>query len=232
MLFCTKIRRMAIGGKEFENLKADLKSKNVQLIAVSKTRSIEEIERFYHLGQRHFAENRVQELSRKAPELPDDIKWHLIGQLQTNKVKQALGHSHLIHSLDRLKLWKELNTQATINGEKIQALIQLKIGEEESKSGFEWNELIEHLKEGRHQDMPMVQICGVMGMASFTSDENQINQEFYSLNQKFRKLKEDFYSQESSFKEISMGMSSDYASAIENGSTMVRLGSILFGPRG
>lgn len=204
---------------------------DVTLVAVSKTKPIEEIQPIYDQGQRHFGENKVQELVDKYEQMPKDIQWHLIGHLQTNKVKYIAPFVHLIHAVDSLKLLTEINKQAQKNGRVIDCLLQFHIADEESKFGLSFDEVKELLESREFVEMENVSIVGVMGMATFTEDENQIRHEFQSLEGYFQILKSHYFKFNEHFKEISMGMSGDYQLAIENGSTMVRIGSAIFGER-
>ncbi|MEY5001723.1 MAG: hypothetical protein RLZZ211_1759 [Bacteroidota bacterium] len=204
---------------------------HVTLIAVSKTKPLIDLQAAYAAGQRHFGENKVQEMVEKAAQLPPDIHWHLIGHLQTNKVKYMAGFVHLIHGVDSLKLLQEINKQAQKVGRIQDVLLQFYIAQEETKFGLDYTEAQEILESSAFKDLQNIRICGVMGMASFTSDQLQIAAEFQHLKSVFEKLKTNYFEQASSFKEISMGMSGDYLIAIENGSTMVRVGSKIFGGR-
>jgi len=201
------------------------------LVAVSKTKPIARIQEMYDKGQRIFGENRVQELVEKAAVLPKDIEWHQIGHLQTNKVKYIAPFVSLIHAVDSLKLLKEINKQAAKNERVIDCLLQFHIADEASKFGFEEAESMELLNNSAFKNLKNIRIVGVMGMATFTSDETQVKLEFQHLKALFEKLKKTFFSTQDSFKEISMGMSGDYQLAIAEGSTMVRIGSLLFGAR-
>jgi pyridoxal phosphate enzyme (YggS family) len=202
-----------------------------QLIAVSKTHPPEAIQAFYDQGHRAFGENKPQELAEKAEHLPDDIQWHMIGHLQTNKVKYIAPFVHMIHSLDRIKLLKEIEKRAAQAERVIPCLLQLKIAEEDSKFGLSFPDARELLMSTTYQEAKHIKICGVMGMATFTDDQNQVRKEFQRLKQYFDTLKEAFFAQDEDFSEISMGMSGDYPLALEEGSTMVRIGSLLFGSR-
>jgi pyridoxal phosphate enzyme (YggS family) len=204
---------------------------HVTLIAVSKTKPLIDLQAAYAAGQRHFGENKVQEMVEKAAQLPTDIHWHLIGHLQTNKVKYMAGFVHLIHGVDSLKLLQEINKQAQKVGRIQDVLLQFYIAQEETKFGLDYTEAQEILESSAFKDLQNIRICGVMGMASFTTDQLQIAAEFQHLKSVFEKLKTNYFEQASSFKEISMGMSGDYLIAIENGSTMVRVGSKIFGGR-
>lgn len=201
--------------------------RNVDLIVVSKMRTIDEILHIYHQGQRRFAENRVQNLMERKEALPKDIEWHLIGSLQSNKVKYIAPFISQIHSLDDPDLWKEIDKQAKKNNRIIPCLLQIKVAQEETKSGFEWNELVHLLKAGEWKKYSSVAISGVMGMASLTDDLLQIRSEFMQLKKYFDVLHQDFFTY-NSFNTLSMGMSGDYEIAIDCGATMVRVGSAVF----
>lgn len=211
-------------------IKASLPTK-VTLVAVSKTQPNDALMDAYHAGQRIFGENRVQELASKAEALPADIEWHMIGHLQTNKVKYIAPFVSLIHSVDSSKLLKEINKEAARNGRIIPVLLQFHIAEEESKFGLNWEEAEALLTSDEFRGMRNVRAVGVMGMATFTENKNQVRKEFGSLKNIFERLKANHFAEEPSFKEISMGMSGDYTIAIQEGSTMVRLGSSIFGSR-
>jgi hypothetical protein len=204
----------------------------VTLIAVSKTKPASLIQEAYNAGQRHFGENKVQEMVEKAAVLPKDIHWHLIGHLQSNKVKYIAPFVHLIHSVDSLKLLAEINKQGKKNDRVIDCLLQFHIAQEETKFGLDINEAEEILQSTEFKSMQHIRICGVMGMASFTEDDLQIKNEFSVLNNIFNQLKNDFFRDDELFCERSMGMSSDYVIAQKEGSTMVRIGSTIFGGRG
>ena len=216
-----------------DNLAEILKSipKHVTLVAVSKTKPIENIQNLYDVGQRIFGENRVQELEEKHQALPKDIQWHLIGHLQRNKVKYIAPFVALIHSIDSERLLDEVNIQAKKNNRKIKVLLQFHIAQEETKFGFDIEEINELFTSRSPKTFDSIEFCGVMGMASFSDDENQVRKEFKNLKLIFNQLKSTYFSNLSSFSEISMGMSGDYKLAIEEGSTMVRVGSSLFGSR-
>ncbi len=203
----------------------------VTLVAVSKTQPNDALMDAYHAGQRIFGENRVQELASKAEALPADIEWHMIGHLQTNKVKYIAPFVCLIHSVDSSKLLKEINKEAARNGRIIPVLLQFHIAEEESKFGLNWEEAEALLTSDDFRGMRNIRVVGVMGMATFTENKNQVRKEFGSLKNIFERLKANHFAEEPSFKEISMGMSGDYTIAIQEGSTMVRLGSSIFGSR-
>jgi PLP dependent protein len=211
----------------YQEVKSYCSAQGVTLLVVSKMRSNEEILRIYNQGQKLFAENRVQDIVEKASALPGDIEWHLIGSLQTNKVKYIASFIHLIHSLDDIKLWKEINRQAIKLQRTIPCLLQIKIASEESKNGFHWNELISLLENKTWQEFTSVPILGVMGMATMTQDQTIVQNEFKQLKKYFIELNEKYFPS-STFSIISMGMSGDYKIAIEEGSTMVRIGSLIF----
>lgn len=204
---------------------------NVTLIAVSKTKPIEDILTAYNSGQRHFGENKVQELVEKAAQLPNDIHWHLIGHLQRNKVKYMASFVHLIHGVESLNLLIEIDKQAQKVNRIQDVLLQFHIGEEDTKFGMTLEDATEILNSEIAKNLKNIRVCGVMGMASFTSSQRQINQEFSHLSLIFEQLKKEFFLNREYFKEISMGMSGDYQLAIEQGSTMVRIGSKIFGGR-
>lgn len=204
---------------------------SVNLIAVSKTKPNADIQVAYDAGQRVFGENKVQELVDKYETLPKDIEWHLIGHLQTNKVKYVAAFVHLIHAVDSLKLLQEINKQAKKNDRIINCLLQFFIASEETKFGFSFEEAQEMLASPEFFELKNIQIVGVMGMASFVDDNAQVEKEFNELHNYFQLLKSSVFKFNENFKEISMGMSGDYKIAVDQGSTMVRLGSTIFGSR-
>lgn len=201
------------------------------LIAVSKTHPTDRILRLYTQGQRHFGENKVQEMLEKQEALPADIQWHLIGHLQTNKVKLIAPFVAMIHSVDSLRLLTEINKQAEKNNRTIDCLLQFHIAREESKFGLSEDEAVALLESETFKSMNNIRICGVMGMATFTEDMDHVRQEFKLLRGIFDALKSRFFADKPFFKEISMGMSGDWQVALEEGSTMLRIGSLLFGSR-
>ena len=203
----------------------------VTLIAVSKTKPVSDLQAAYDAGQRHFGENKVQEMVEKAAQLPSDIHWHLIGHLQTNKVKYMAAFVHLIHGVDSLKLLQEIDKQAKKAGRTQDVLLQFYIAQEDTKFGLDLQEAQEILDSIAFQQLKRIQVCGVMGMASNTSDEKQVAREFSALKKIFETLQNKYFQEKPTFKEISMGMSGDYQLAIQNGSTMVRVGSKIFGGR-
>lgn len=201
------------------------------LVAVSKTKPMEQIMELYELGHRDFGENRVAELVEKQEALPKDINWHFIGHLQRNKVKYIAPFVHLIHAVDSPRLLREINKQGVNNNRKIPVLLQYHIAEEESKYGLNPDKPEEIFTEITPEELPGVVIAGVMGMATYTDHDEQIAQEFEQLAATFRLLKNKQFSAADEFTEISMGMSGDYPIALQQGSTLVRVGSLLFGSR-
>lgn len=203
----------------------------VRLIAVSKFHPNEAILEAYKAGQRLFGENHVQELTAKHESLPSDIKWHFIGHLQTNKVKYIAPFISLIHGIDTPKLLKVVDKEGAKAGRVIPCLLQIHIATEETKFGFSREECLEMLSSGIVSELQHVQICGLMGMATNTDDETQIREEFHTLHALFEELKASYFKDVSTFKELSMGMSDDYPIAIEEGSTLIRVGTKIFGER-
>jgi len=214
---------MSVNKSNFESIKTQLTEKQVTLVAVSKTKPVSAIQELYNLGQRDFGENYVQELVDKEALLPKDIRWHFIGHLQTNKVKLIAPFVQLIHGVDSLKLLKEINKQAEKNNRVIDCLLQIHIAQEETKFGLNEEELRSVVKEYEKSEMKNVRVCGLMGMASFSSDMQKVRKEFEYLKQLFDSVP--------NLEILSMGMSSDYKTAVEEGSKMVRIGSLLFGER-
>jgi len=212
--------------KNLSNLNSSLEN-SVKLVAVSKTKSNQEIMEAYNQGQRAFGENKVQELSAKYEALPKDIEWHMIGHLQRNKVKYIAGFVKLIHSVDNLKLLKEINRQALKHNLIINCLLQIKIATEETKFGMSKNEAKNMLGSEEFKKLKNVSILGLMGMASFTNDQEILKKEFSYLNNFFKELSSSY----STMRILSMGMSDDYKLAIELGSNMIRVGSSIFGSR-
>jgi len=216
--------------ENIDKIKANL-PEHVQLVAVSKTKPAELILEAYNHGQQAFGENKVQELVWKYEELPKDIEWHFIGHLQSNKIKYIAPFVHLIHGVDSFKLLKAIDSEAKKIGRVIPCLLQFYIAEEESKFGLSMEEAAEMLNSNEFKLLKHVKISGVMGMATYTDDENQIRKEFACLKTYFELLKGNYFMENSGFKEISMGMSGDYLIAIAEGSTMIRIGSTIFGER-
>jgi PLP dependent protein len=219
-----------MNAENLEKIKLTIPS-NVTLVAVSKTKPVDAIQKLYNAGQRCFGENKVQELTTKHEALPKDIDWHLIGHLQTNKVKYIAPFVSMIHSVDSLKLLREINKEAGKNERTIDCLLQFHIAEEDTKFGLSLEEASEILNNKEFVEMQNIRISGVMGMASFTEDREVVAQEFRTLESYFQVIKSHFFKFNPEFKEISMGMSGDYLIAVEEGSTMVRVGSLLFGTR-
>ncbi|QES91310.1 YggS family pyridoxal phosphate-dependent enzyme [Empedobacter brevis] len=199
---------------------------HVTLVAVSKTKPVEDLQEAYEAGIRDFGENKIQEMCDKYEVLPKDIRWHMIGHVQTNKVKYMAPFVHLIHGVDSLKLLKEIDKQAQKNNRVIDVLLQQFIADEETKFGLDDKEIRQIMQE-EIQSLPHIRVVGLMGMATFTDDENQIRKEFKTLKSNFEYLKNNF----ENISILSMGMSGDYQIAIEEGSTMVRIGSSIFGYR-
>lgn len=207
-------------------------SGKAMLVAVSKTKPVEDIRALYDAGHRAFGENYVQELVAKQPLLPDDIQWHFIGHLQSNKVKYIAPFVHLIHGVDSLKLLQEINKQGVKNSRKIGVLLQLHIATEETKFGFNEAELMDAMTQLKTQEgWDHVNVRGIMAMASFSSNAEQVRAEFAHAHQVFQNLKQQFFVDDPAFDVLSMGMSGDYRIAITEGSTMIRVGSMLFGER-
>lgn len=203
---------------------------NVTLIAVSKTKPVSDLQEAYDAGQRIFGENKALEMRDKYQELPKDIQWHFIGHLQTNKIKYIAPFVTLIHSIDSASLLEAVNKEAVKNNRVIDCLLQFHIAQEETKFGLDVEEAKTMIESDNFKKLNNVRIVGVMGMATFTDDENQVRNEFKTLKNIFDTLKENYF-KDDSFKEISMGMSDDYPIAIEEGATMVRVGSKIFGAR-
>lgn len=214
-----------------DQIKKELSKTDTTLVAVSKTKPVERIQEMYNKGQRIFGENKVQECVEKYEILPKDIQWHIIGHLQSNKVKYIAPFVSMIHSVESEKLLKEIDKQAKRQERVISCLLQFKIASEATKFGFTQEDAITLLNSETFKKMKNIRIIGVMGMASFTHNKVQVRQEFQRLKEIFDFLKKHFFEDSSEFKEISMGMSGDYQLAIEQGSTMVRIGSLLFGSR-
>lgn len=204
---------------------------NVTLVAVSKTKPAADILTAYNAGHRDFGENKVQELVDKHEQLPKEIQWHLIGHLQTNKVKYIAPFVHLIHAIDSFKLLKEVNKQAVKCNRIIDCLLQFHIAEEETKFGFDYDEVITVIETEEFKSLKNINITGVMGMATFTQDNEQIKREFSTLKRYFTQLQSTYFKGKNDFTIVSMGMSGDYRLAIEEGSTMIRVGSSIFGNR-
>jgi pyridoxal phosphate enzyme (YggS family) len=210
---------------------SDFMYHDVTVVAVSKTKTKEEILKVYDAGHRDFGENKAQELQLKYELLPKDIRWHMIGHLQTNKVKYIAPFVHLIHSVDSEKLLKVIDKEAKKNSRVIQVLLQVKIAREETKFGLDPDEMYRILEQYQAGEFSNIRICGLMGMASLTEDTQVVNKEFASLHDLFIELKEVYFNRAYYFRELSMGMSGDYQQAIEHGATIIRIGTLIFGER-
>lgn len=205
--------------------------KGTELVAVSKFHPVDVVMQAYEAGQRIFGENRAQELVAKAPQMPDDICWHFIGHLQTNKVRQIIPYVSMIQSVDSVRLLQLINKEAQRIGRTVDVLLQLHVAQEEAKSGFAVDELLTELTLGEMDGLEAVRIRGLMAMASLTEDEQQIEREFALVQHTFDVVKEEFFADANDFDQISMGMSHDWPIAVRHGSTMVRVGTAIFGPR-
>jgi pyridoxal phosphate enzyme (YggS family) len=216
--------------ERLESIKKDLPS-NVTLVAVSKFHSEDEILKAYHVGQKLFGENLVQELRRKHENLPADIEWHFIGHLQRNKVKYIVPFISLIHSVDTPELLTEINRQGQKYGRQVPVLLQLHLAKEETKFGFSPEECRQFMDEGKWKELKNIRIDGLMTMASNVEDLETVRSEFNLANELFQEYKSQYFAREDHFHIRSWGMSNDYTIAIEEGSTMIRIGSLIFGPR-
>lgn len=203
----------------------------VKLVCVSKFHPDEDLMEAYHAGERAFGESRVQEMLGKQDRLPKDIEWHFIGHLQKNKIKYIAPFVYLIHGVDSFDLLCEINKQAKKVNRKIRVLLQIHIATEESKFGFSENEVLDMLRDDARKSLENIKICGLMGMATFTDNKAQVSHEFEGLHQLFVDIKSEFFNVDDDFKELSMGMSDDFQLAIEAGSNMIRVGSLIFGAR-
>jgi pyridoxal phosphate enzyme (YggS family) len=217
--------------ENIKSLKKETELINVTLIAVSKTKPVEEVLEAYNTGQRLFGENMVQELVEKHEQLPKDIQWHLIGHLQSNKVKYIAPFISMIESVDSLKLLQEINKHAEKNKRIIDCLLQIYIADEDTKFGLGFDEAIELLRSDEIAELKNIKIRGLMGIATNTDVEKQVKDEYYELKTFFDGIKQSFFRKDPAFDTLSMGMSADYKIAIEQGSNMVRLGSTIFGKR-
>ncbi len=212
------------------SLKQELPA-HVKLVAVSKTKTVDDILEAYNTGHRIFGENRVRELTEKKEKLPGDIEWHFVGHLQSNKVKYIAPFITMIQSVDTFKLLRIINKEAFRVSKTIDCLLQFHIATEETKFGFSMDEVKEMMESEEFRLLDHIRLCGVMGMATFTDNHEQVREEFKCLFGYFNELKNRYFHNQSSFREISMGMSDDYRIAVEEGSTMIRIGSIIFGER-
>ena len=204
----------------------------VELVAVSKFNPVEALKEAYDAGQRIFGESRVQEISQKRLLMPDDVQWHFIGHLQTNKVRQLVPYVSLIHSVDSIKLLESINAESARIGRVVDVLLQLHVAQEETKFGFTCEDCVDLVDKGVLDRLPNVRVCGVMGMATNTDDMGKVREEFKSIKNVFDTLKQRYFADKPYFKEISMGMSDDFHIAMEEGSTLVRIGTTIFGSRG
>ncbi len=223
---------MGVNKEAYGSLLAAMQPSGATLIAVSKTKPSEDIMELYALGHRDFGENYVQELVKKQPELPKDIRWHFIGHLQSNKIKMIAPYVHLIHGVDSIKLLEAIDKEGKKINKKINCLLQVHVAKEETKFGFDLTEARQaaaiYFLEKKY---PFVQLCGIMGMASFSEDEALLNQEFGALKTLYDEIKTLYAAEATDFNTLSMGMSGDYPLALECGSNMIRVGSLLFGAR-
>ena len=221
---------MSAIANEITKIKSSLPA-TTRLIAVSKTKPVEDLQQAYDAGQRVFGENKALEMRDKHEALPNDIQWHFIGHLQTNKIKYIISYVSLIHSIDSCNLLNEVNIAAAKKDRLVDCLLQFHIAAEDTKYGLSFDEAQDLLNSPEYKAMNNIRIVGVMGMATFTDNQDQIRQEFRNLKSIFDRLKEQYFADNDSFKEISMGMSDDYPIAIEEGSTLIRVGSAIFGKR-
>lgn len=215
----------------YRQILEEIKPCGARLVAVSKTKPASDISTLYGLGQRIFGENKVQEMSEKYELLPKDIDWHLIGHLQTNKVKYIAPFVGMIHAVDSLRLLEEIDKQAAKSGRIISCLLQVHIAQEETKFGLDRSEIFDLLDSSSYRSLQNVEICGLMGMATNTDNTSQIDKEFTGLKALFNELKEKYFLSKAGFCELSMGMSSDYQIALRHGATLIRVGSDIFGSR-
>jgi len=222
---------MSVNLSAYNKIKDQLKPYSAKLVAVSKIKPAADIQALYNAGQRIFGENYVQELQEKQAVLPADIQWHFIGHLQSNKVKYIAPFVTMIHAVDSMKLLEEINKQAARYNRTIECLLQVHIAEEETKFGLNEKELEQLLEQYNKQQLPHIRIAGLMGMATNTDNAGQVKKEFHHLKELQQSLKACFFADTDTFNELSIGMSGDYTIALEEGSTMVRIGSMLFGAR-
>lgn len=222
-----------IHSKNYRTVLQQTNLKNASLVAVSKLQQISDIRSLYDLGQRDFGENYVQELVEKQPQLPEDIRWHFIGHLQRNKVKNIAAFVHLIHSVDSFKLFQEINKQAQKQQRVISCLLQMHITKETTKTGMNDKDLLEFMNyyDAQKADLKNVRITGIMGMATLSDNPELIRKDFKNLKSIFDFAQKSYFLFDDNFNTLSMGMSSDYEIALEEGSTMIRVGSLLFGER-
>jgi len=216
--------------ENYKKIKTELPL-DVKMVAVSKTKPIEDIMMVYQQGHKVFGENKVQEISKKYNQLPNDIEWHFIGHLQRNKVKELIPFIHLIHSVDSMRLLEKINEEAKANGRIINCLLQVHIASEESKFGFSEEELVQLLPSPEFNSLQNIRLCGLMGMASYTDNTDLIRKEFTVIHTLFKTIQHDYFKDNKHFRELSIGMSGDYQIAVEIGSTIVRIGTGIFGER-
>ncbi len=217
--------------ENIQRLEHQLAGTAARLVVVTKTHPVERLREAYAAGARRFGENRAQEMAEKQPQLPPDVEWHLIGHLQTNKIKYIAPFVHTIQSVDSLRLLQEIDRQAARQGRVIHGLLQFHIAQEEAKTGLTLPEAEALLNASEYQQLQNTRLTGIMGIATNTADEAQIRQEFRQLHHHFQHLKATYFATEASFCELSMGMSGDYQLAVAEGSTLIRVGSAIFGPR-
>ncbi len=217
-------------GRNIESLRGEIPA-GVRIVAVSKFHPVERLMEAYDAGQRIFGENRAQELVTKVGQMPRDTEWHFIGKLQKNKVRSIVPHVSLIHSIDSESLLRLVAAEALTAGRVVDVLLQVHVAQEETKSGFDARELLELAHSGRIENVPGVRICGLMAMASFVDDERQISAEFARVRGIYEQLRAGCFAGHDEFCELSMGMSGDWRLAVEQGSTMVRIGTSIFGRR-
>ena len=222
-----------VNTKKYQEIIEEIKPYDAHLVAVSKFKSVDDIRALYDLGQRDFGENYVQELVEKQAQLPQDIRWHFIGNLQRNKVKYIAPFIHLIHGMDSFNLLKEINKQAIKNERIISCLLQMHVAQEETKAGMDETEMMAFFEycDAQKEELSNIKLQGVMGMASFTEDQNQVKSEFQKLKTIFEFIKNSYFIRQQDFNILSMGMSNDYQLALTEGATMLRVGSLLFGNR-
>ena len=203
----------------------------VDLVAVSKFHPVERLREAVEAGQLLLGESRAQELAAKAPQLPDSVRWHFIGHLQTNKVRPVVAHASMIESVDSLRLLQAIDIEATRTGRQIDVLLQLHVAQEETKTGWAIEELFTQATLGHFDTLQSVRVCGVMGMASLTADNHQVEREFKLVRSTFELLRDEFFGHHAEFATVSMGMSDDWPIAVDCGSTLIRVGTAIFGPR-
>ena len=219
---------MPVNVDQYRELLRETAAAGARLVAVTKQRPLADLQTLYDLGQRDFGENRADELANKAAQLPDDVRWHFIGHLQRNKVKQMIGSTHLLHSGDSLRLLRELDKRAAEQDRSLDVLLQYHIAQEQSKYGLTRDSARELLDEVGREPLSHLRIVGVMGMATYTGAAAQVQREFNELFSRFRELRAEYFPEDPAFREVSMGMSGDYQLALAAGSTLVRVGSRLF----